>query len=482
MTDADETGQQLVFRVLLTGSVLVQRRFGLKAWLPIGFLRPGDTMGLPAMLESAHDEIRYTTLAEPAQFAILRRYEFERSLRLAYEKVIQANIAVLRNQPAFAQLTEQTLKQLVSCSRLVTLPPGELLAREGDSTDELFVLKSGVVRLVKSLKTSETFRWPTTKRPEDEEDADSDNVSGRCDVLSSAVDHINVVGRTQGSSLDAYLDAIDLDSEDGKKLEKPKFYREASAINRSRLVVVGEVREGHTFAYDEALSVIKRIAAARTSKTSSTLFKELPPIRRNVTAFCTTSVSVIAMSPIILILFIGHDQLSGFLRSFGTARTAKTLDKQLRQQREWRNYKQQLLQAALDKPSSRLQMVMGPRRLPPPVDGGVDSKFEQRNPARGGDSQRRADGTKRSLLEGLGAVVNGAASAELAAASSDMGTTITENFLQRNYLESAKPRKATRAVEGLPAPQPSLVTRRTSEVGVKSKTLSAFEKRPQTVR
>ena len=63
----------------------------------------------------------------------------------------------------------------------MTLPPGELLTREGDATDEMFVLKSGVVRLVKSLKTSQTFRWPTDKKPDDD---DSFSFSMHGDPLS----------------------------------------------------------------------------------------------------------------------------------------------------------------------------------------------------------------------------------------------------------------------------------------------------------
>jgi CRP-like cAMP-binding protein len=185
MNDADESGQ-LTFRVLLTGSVLVQRRFGPKAWLPVGFLRPGDTLGLPAMLESSPDDIRYTTLSDAAEFAVLRRFEFERCLRSLYEKDIAANVALLQSTPSFASLPEATLKQLVSCSRLVTLSPGELLTREGDATDEMFVLKNGAVRLVKSLKTTEKFRWPTDKTPEEGTSCKQSKSSGaEEDILSS---------------------------------------------------------------------------------------------------------------------------------------------------------------------------------------------------------------------------------------------------------------------------------------------------------
>ena len=146
ITDTDESGQG-VLRVLLSGSVLVQRRFGVKAWLPTGFLRTGDILGLPAMLTPAGDDIRYTTLGDSisggVEFAVLRSGVFERCLRSTYERAILDNVRLLQSTPSFSSLPEATLKQLVSCARLVTLGPGELLTREGEATDELLILKSG---------------------------------------------------------------------------------------------------------------------------------------------------------------------------------------------------------------------------------------------------------------------------------------------------------------------------------------------------
>ena len=247
-------------------------------------------------------------------------------------------------------------------------------------------------------------------------------------------------------------------------MEKAPVYREVASIHRSRIVVVGEVRDGHAFAYDEAVSVIRRIAAARAAKTSNTSFKELPPIRRNVTAFCMTSVSFIAMSPITLLLFVGHDQIASFLHKFGPARTPRILDKQLRQQREWARYKNELLQAAADRTPTRLQMVMGRRRLPQTVGVSADAKVGMARRGGGGDgdggggsSRSFANGDssdKKSLLEGLGDVVNGAASAELAAASSEMGTAIMETFRQINYLEPAASARQPASARPPPSRQP----------------------------
>ena len=135
--------------------------------------------------------------------------------------------------------------------------------------------------------------------------------------------------------------------------------REVARLNHSRIVMVGEMRDGHAFAYDEAIQVIKRIAAARVAKLNNMAPKEQAPIRRNLTAFCTTSVSAIAMSPIILVLFVGLDHLAGFVRSFGPSRTPAMLDEQLRKQRAWHQYKEDLFRTVVNWEPTLVRTVIG---------------------------------------------------------------------------------------------------------------------------
>lgn len=124
----------------------------------------------------------------------------------------------------------------------------------------------------------------------------------------------------------------------------------------------------------------------------------------------------------------------------------------LRQQREWKRYKAELLAAATDRPPTRLQMLIGPRRF---ASSGSDERDgaalgdaaggrarpgsgPSKGSALGSAGARAADDGRFRMLEGLHKEVNGAASSELAAASADMGTTITEEFSQRNYLQPRK--------------------------------------------
>ena len=228
MTDDDDTGQT-VFRISSPAPSSSSANWP-KAWLPIGFLRAGDILGLPAMLSPSPDDIRYTTLGDRSdggcEFAVLRRFEFERCLRTTYEESIRDNVKLLQRTPSFSSLPEATLKQLVSCSRHVSLGPGELLTREGEATDELFILKSGLVRLVKSLRTREKCRWPTDKVPSDESESESEEEEEEEEE-----------GEEGGEAADGA-------EKTKKRIKRPKLYRETATIRRSRMVIVSEIREG----------------------------------------------------------------------------------------------------------------------------------------------------------------------------------------------------------------------------------------------
>ena len=115
LTDEDEN-KQVVFRIVLDGSVLVERRFG-KSWLHVGFMRRGDTLGVAAQLEGTVDyNVMYTSAHSGAQFATLSRYTFERSLRQSYEKAVEADVQMLASIPSFAPLPEPTLRHLCAAS------------------------------------------------------------------------------------------------------------------------------------------------------------------------------------------------------------------------------------------------------------------------------------------------------------------------------------------------------------------------------
>ena len=144
------------------------------------------------------------------------------------------------------------------------------------------------------------------------------------------------------------------------------------------------------------------------------------------------------------------------------------LDKQLRQQREWKRYKEELLaEASLQaRPPTRLMEVMGPRRYAgeapsararnaaaaageagkvPVVTPPLSPRGKNR-PGSGKNSKNGRPSVSKQLSSLLDGLHNGAASAELAAASSDMGTTITEQFTQTNGIEPSKPKAKKDAV------------------------------------
>lgn len=253
-------------------------------------------------------------------------------------------------------------------------------------------------------------------------------------------------GGTQGGRRVDFNTIVEHDSDDDAPSEghlSASYYREALQTECERIVVVGKVQEGCVFACDEAVSVVRRIAAAAVQQKGFSSFKALAPIRRNVTSFCMTTVQAIAISPVALILFVGHDHLASFLRSFGPARSPGALDKQLRQQREWQRYKRELAAAAVNRPSTHLQQIIGPRI------GQNRNSFRSTNGAlpQLGNAGAGGTGTRRTaslhdnesggnlLVDALASAVNGAAAAELAAASSETGTTVIESFSERCFLQ-----------------------------------------------
>ncbi len=127
---------------------------------------------------------------------------------------------------------------------------------------------------------------------------------------------------------------------------RKKLGREVSVTTYRRLVIAGEVAEGRVFAYDEAVSVIHRLAAARVSHSSEVHYQELPPLTRNLTAFCVTGVHALAISPISLLAIVHTEALVPLLASLGPARSKQDLDHHLRSQRDWTSYKQHLVSSA----------------------------------------------------------------------------------------------------------------------------------------
>lgn len=442
MEDADE-GQN-VFRVVLSGSLRVQRKLG-KAWVPMGFVRAGDVLGLAAMLQSVPDSVRYATAGEGASFVVIRRFDFERCLRATYERQVADNVALLQRTPSFGSLPEATVKQLVFSSRLVTVPAGELLAREGDTTDELFVLKSGAVRLVKSLLTREVSRWPTTNAvasrlasSHDENGAtaaaarDEEGRGALAARASVPVAH----DRRSGGTGPAATGRGGLHG----CLSPVAHVREGVVTHCKRIVVVGDVSEGSAFAYDEAIRVIQRLALARSAKLAAAP-SELPPIRRNMSAYSMSPVQAIALSPVALLLLIACDGLAAFVHSFGSARTPAVLGRQLHTQRDWAQYKQRLLADAASRPPTPLQQLIGPRRygddpaasvmLPGMSPNGGPSKQRRPSTARSAHRRRSPSGADSSVRALDVAMLRLAGAAQAIA----VGDTIIETFNARSFHE-----------------------------------------------
>jgi CRP-like cAMP-binding protein len=63
------------------------------------------------------------------------------------------NIAALRAIPLFAPLNDEELELLRPGIKVLSMAPGDLIIREGDSADRLFCLVEGEVQVVKNYLT-----------------------------------------------------------------------------------------------------------------------------------------------------------------------------------------------------------------------------------------------------------------------------------------------------------------------------------------
>lgn len=60
------------------------------------------------------------------------------------------NVKALKIIPIFSNLSEEILEEMRSALRVTKLESGEIVVREGDSADRLFVLVSGEVQVIKN--------------------------------------------------------------------------------------------------------------------------------------------------------------------------------------------------------------------------------------------------------------------------------------------------------------------------------------------
>jgi len=60
------------------------------------------------------------------------------------------NVLTLRVIPLFANISEEKLDELRPSLKVLKMGPGEVVVKEGDSADKLFILVSGEVQVVKN--------------------------------------------------------------------------------------------------------------------------------------------------------------------------------------------------------------------------------------------------------------------------------------------------------------------------------------------
>jgi CRP-like cAMP-binding protein len=91
---------------------------------------------------------------------------------------MEQEIALLRETALFRDLTEEQIGKILRISRQVTFPEGEVIVREGEEGDTMYIILEGTVEVVKSLVI--------TGDP-DEEENEKNKVFTRLDASDHAV-------------------------------------------------------------------------------------------------------------------------------------------------------------------------------------------------------------------------------------------------------------------------------------------------------
>jgi CRP/FNR family transcriptional regulator, cyclic AMP receptor protein len=90
---------------------------------------------------------------------------------------MERDIELLRETEIFRDLTDAQIEKLLKVSRKVTFPEGEVIMREGEDGDRMYIILEGVVEVAKSLVLGEG----------DEEGDEKNKVFTRLDASAHAV-------------------------------------------------------------------------------------------------------------------------------------------------------------------------------------------------------------------------------------------------------------------------------------------------------
>ena len=90
---------------------------------------------------------------------------------------MEQDIDLLRETEIFRNLTDEQIGKLLKISRKVTFPEGEVIMREGDEGDAMYIILEGTVEVAKSLVIGDA----------DEEGDEKNKVFTRLDASAHAV-------------------------------------------------------------------------------------------------------------------------------------------------------------------------------------------------------------------------------------------------------------------------------------------------------
>lgn len=140
------------FFIVLAGSCGVIQAGAKRRQKLLQILRAGDCFGELALISSGK-RAASVLCREDCHFAVLQREDYKAILGAIQGKTMQEKTEAVRKYPVFTQFTEEGITQLTYLFKTRTLKVGQDLYLTGQTANEVFLVKSGALRLYKSIQT-----------------------------------------------------------------------------------------------------------------------------------------------------------------------------------------------------------------------------------------------------------------------------------------------------------------------------------------
>ncbi len=135
--------KSLAFFIVLDGTVELQTADGDST------LRCGGSFGAEALLDAERYRVSAVAGRSKVRVLVLKKKYYDRIVRNYYKNEATTRFQQLSSLPAFATWPNERLAKLSKCFTLRRCEKDEVIMREGDKCDQVFVVRKGLLGVVK---------------------------------------------------------------------------------------------------------------------------------------------------------------------------------------------------------------------------------------------------------------------------------------------------------------------------------------------